>query len=148
MRAAEEPAALRGVGEELDRLHRHEAQVEWRRDGEVPGVGVLGGHRQAAARRALGERREQPGVVIQGGDRRPTGGEVEGDPAGAGPHVEHGAGVAIGEAAPEHEVVAVAPAFEVMPDDRRVGSGAHPPLQNASPWPRRVSSARSSRRAG
>ena len=115
----QERAALLGVREQLHGLHRHQDQREARADGEIPGVCDDGPHGQpACAPPQLGQ---QNRVEVQRGHLVPAGGQVERDPSGSRPNVEHGARRLSGELAPEGEIGGVSAALHVVPENGLVG---------------------------
>src|SRR4029079_13794437 len=83
-------------------------------------------------------RGEQVGRAVEGADAVALAGEVERDAAGPGADVEHRAGVADREIAPQRQVLGVGAALDVVPDDLghvrvlRPG-GAHAKLLPAAP---------------
>ena len=73
---------------------------------------------------ALGERGQQLGVDVERGDAVAGASELERDPAGAGADVEHRIAVLAGERAPQRQILGVAAALEVVPDDVHAGAGS------------------------
>ena len=141
-RAPQERDPAVAAAEQLDRLHRHDAQREPPAPrSNVAGVRAHGVERELTG--ALGELVQQLVVEVERGDAVAARGEVERDPPGAGADVEHRVAVLAGERAPQRQVLGVAAALEVVPDDvqRRARSCR---CQNCATCPRAASSSRSS----
>src|SRR4051812_3069352 len=133
--AAQERRAAGGAAEELDRLHRHEDQREApAAEVELARVGRDRLDRQPDRPRA--QRGEQRRRAVERDDRVPARREVQGDTAGAGADVEHRAGLPSGELAPQRQVLGIAGALDIVPDDlghMRARARGHAKLLPAAP---------------
>ena len=124
--------------EQLNRLHRSHDEPEAPAEVEVPGVGKDGLHREAVG--AVAQGGKQGGIGVERDDLVSAAGEVERDAPGAGADVEHRPAGLLRERAPQRQVVDVAAAFDVVPDDAEIDGHTNDPLVT----PRRVSSSRNS----
>ena len=115
-RTAQERDSLLASAEQLDRLHRHEAQREvalgQRERARVSADGLETGLLSAFAQRP-----EQHVAAVERRDRVSGPRELQRHTAAAGADVEHATAAALRELAPERQVGAVAAALEVVPDD-------------------------------
>jgi len=123
---------------QLDRLHRHQAEREVRaREAKVARIAPDRADGQSDS--ALGERGEQHGVALQGGELMAIARELQAHAPRARADLENRgpARDVVGDLAPEREIHAVQTALEVVPDHLR---RAHHALLAS---PRATSSSRS-----
>ncbi len=150
----EAAAALRAVGEQLEKLHRRQHEPEPAAEVEIANVGSQRLGAQIGLRGPPVELGDKRRVGVDPGDPVPTAAEVEGDPSGPAAEIEEPGAGSGGQLFPEAQVGGVGATLDVVPEDplvcaggvpRGAGSGAH--RQNSLARPRSASSRRSSSRA-
>ena len=112
--------------EQLDRLHRHQAQGEVApADREVASVG--GDRLDAQSRRAPAQLLEQDGVEIERRHRVAGSRELERHPTGTRADIEDRPFRALRELQPERQIGTIGTALELVPEDsRRRARGGRP----------------------
>ena len=113
--AAQKRRAARRAAEQLDRLHRHDAQREPAVEDERPRVGD--DRRDVEPVGARAQLREQLAIDVERRDLMTGARELERDSPGAGADVQDRSAMLGGEHQPQPKVLRVAPALDVVPDD-------------------------------
>ncbi len=115
-RAPQESHPLGHAAEQLEGLHRHEAQGEVAAGKlERPRVRAYALHLLLAGP-AL-QRSKQVGVEVERGDTMARTGEIERHPARAGADIEDRVTVALGQLPPQRQIRAIGAALQVVPHD-------------------------------
>jgi len=116
LRPREEGGASCRAAQQLNGLHRHDAQREVAA-AQLEGACVAHERAHGHALGALGERAQEDRVALQRGHAMARAREVQCHSSRARADVQDRAGARLGELAPQRQVGTVAAALQVMPDD-------------------------------